>query len=121
MDMYRSINCSLLRKVKRCSFCARLRKTLIQKKSRFSKRQKCKRLTGVFNPYDQAKLSLMRKKLSIKRRQKNRRKIQNQVLLKFLRQKQEEFATIKEELFEEQCVKLNVSENSIARNNHNCK
>lgn len=90
MDMYRSTNCSLLGKEKRCNFCVRLRKTLAQKKSRCEKRQKCKRLTCLSNPLDQKKMDGLRKKLEIKRRSQNRKTIRIRVLSESLRQKQDE-------------------------------
>lgn len=110
MDMYRSTNCTLLAKEKRCNFCVRLKKTLSKKKCRYRKQPKCKRLTELSNPYDQKKMSVLRKKIDTQRRMKNRKKINMQVLLESLRQKRDELVAVKDQLFEEQCLTFNVPE-----------
>ncbi|XP_019883763.2 uncharacterized protein LOC105253578 isoform X2 [Camponotus floridanus] len=104
MDVYRSINCSLIEKKKRCSSCVRVRKTLIQKKCRDKKREKLKRFTALSNPVDQRKF--LRNKINTQRCLKNRKKRRIQLLLECLQEKQSEFAAMKEESFNERCADI---------------
>ncbi|GAB1859699.1 THAP-type domain-containing protein [Camponotus japonicus] len=104
MDVYRSTNCSLIEKKKRCSSCVRVRKTLIQKKRRDKKREKLKHFTALCNPVDQWKF--LRNKINTQRCLKNRKKRRIQLLLECLQEKQSEFAAMKEVSFNERCADI---------------
>lgn len=111
VNMNRSTTkCMLIGKKNTCNFCTRLRRTLLQKNFRYTKHDKFKRFAALSNPVDQRKFNAMRLKINRERRAKNRRMRRMKILSAYLRQKQDEFAAIKDHLLEEWCAMLHIPE-----------
>lgn len=109
-SLWRSNGCLLVGQRKKCNICAKLRKLLKQKASRYMKRVTVKRVRVLSNSMDQKKLSIMRKKINVERRLRNRQKLRIKFLTDSLTQKQNEFAAVRDQLLEEQCDIFNVAE-----------
>ncbi|XP_071641540.1 uncharacterized protein [Temnothorax longispinosus] len=110
LNVWRSNKCLLIGQRKKCNMCAKLRKLLKQKALRHVKRVTVKRVRVLSNSMDQKKLSILRKKINVERRLRNRQKFRIKLLTDSLTQKQDEFVALKDQLLEERCNMFNVPE-----------
>ncbi|XP_071653264.1 uncharacterized protein [Temnothorax longispinosus] len=88
VDRWRSKNCTLISKRKRCDHCMNVRNVVHMKEARSKTKVSLKRVNRVSNPIDQRKLIALRKKCFRERRQKKTAQKRIQLLQESLQNKQ---------------------------------
>lgn len=108
MGRWRSKDCHLVCKKKRCDACAKTRKLALQRKARQQNRLTIKRIRDVSNPVDRAKLIEMRMRNRRERRQKLRAKGRVDQLMSSLKDQAAQIAHIKEMTLDMKSAELNI-------------
>ncbi|XP_071577870.1 uncharacterized protein [Temnothorax nylanderi] len=107
-QQWRHKECSMVLETKKCDNCTKLRKRILQQVSRLKNRPSLHRIRELPNPVDQRKLRVMRMKQRRERCAKNRAKLQANLLMQSIKEKEDQIARIQETTLDEKCSELNV-------------
>lgn len=108
VERWHNKKCTMISNHKRCDNCTRMRKQIIQKKTRLKKSKTSNRIRSVSNPIDHRKLVALRKKNSREKHKLKKSKQRVQLLIKSLKEKSDEITSIRAETLDHKFLELDV-------------